>query len=386
MTSATAPRLRAALERRGEALRAQFEAGAPAGEIVAGRAAAVDDALRAAWNEVGVGDDDAALVAVGGYGRSELHPGSDVDLLVLVGAKRAAALRRRRADPRIESYIALAWDLGIEVGHAVRSVRQCATEGRRDLTVITNMVEARHLAGSRALFEKMRDAVSPARMWRPGEFLRAKEDEQRKRHLRHRDSGYPLEPNVKEGPGGLRDVQTVAWIARRYFGAREGIEPGLRDLFDHGFLTEDELRALRDGQELLWQVRMALHYLAGRREDRLLFDRQSAVAEHFGYHDADHHRGVERFMKRYNRTIQSVSRLNELLLQVFRERFLERQNGGAGAVWGLYRRFQARGGPMTCSASPAGSADRSPPTSRRRCAPTSCGCSVRGRRVRVSRR
>ena len=119
----------------------------------------------------------------------------------------------------------------------------------------------------------------------PGEFLRAKEDEQRKRHLRHRDSGHPLEPNVKEGPGGLRDVQTVAWIARRYFGAREGVEPGLRDLFDHGFLTEDELRALRDGQELLWQVRMALHYLAGRREDRLRFDRQTAVAEHFGYHD-----------------------------------------------------------------------------------------------------
>ena len=351
MTSATAARLRAALERRGEELRARFEAGAPASEIVAGRAAAVDDALRAAWSGAGgmgagAGEDDAALVAVGGYGRGELHPGSDVDLLVLVGARRAAALGRRRADPRIESFIALAWDLGIEIGHAVRSVRQGAAQARRDLTVITNLVEARHLAGSRALFEKMRETVSPARMWRPGEFFRAKEEEQRERHLRHRDSGYRLEPNVKEGPGGLRDVQTVAWIARRYFGAREGAEPGLRDLFDHGFLTEDEFRDLRDGQELLWQVRTALHYLAGRREDRLLFERQISVAEHFGYRDRDHNLGVERFMKRYYRTIQSVSRLNELLLQVFRERFLERRNEGKGGIRRLNRRFQARGGQL----------------------------------------
>ena len=344
-------RVRATLERHGEALRARFETGAPAGEIVAGRSAAVDQAMRAAWNEVAVaGEDrgDAALVAVGGYGRGELHPGSDVDLLVLVDERRAAALERRRSDPRIESFIALAWDLGLEVGHAVRSVRQCAAEAHRNLTVITNLVEARQLAGPRPLFEEMRAAIAPDRMWRPGEFFRAKEEEQRARHHRHRDSGYRLEPNVKEGPGGLRDVQTVAWIARRYFGARDGAEPGLRDLFDHGFLTEDEFRALRDGQELLWQVRMALHYLAGRREDRLLFDRQITVAEHFGYRDADHNLGVERFMKRYYRTIQSVRRLNELLLQVFRERFLERGDGGRGtqavAVRRINRRFQARGG------------------------------------------
>ena len=339
----TAPgELRASLVRRSAGIRARFEAGAPAGELVAERAAAVDEALRGAWDRFGPGG-DAALVAAGGYGRGELHPGSDVDLLVLVGARRAAALRRRRSDPRIESFIAAVWDLGLEVGHAVRSVRQCAAEARRDLTVITNLVESRPLAGSRDLFEDMRGAVAPSRMWPAAEFFRAKEREQRERHLRHRDSACNLEPNVKEGPGGLRDIQTIAWVARRYFGAREGASPGLRDLFDHGFLTEEEFRSLRDGRDFLWRARTALHYLAGRREDRLLFDRQIEIAAHFGYRDADHNLGVERFMKRYYRTVQSVGRLNELLLQLFRERFLDRQ-GRPGEARPLNRRFQVRGG------------------------------------------
>ena len=333
--------LRASLDRRSAAIRSRFEAGAPAGELVAERAAAVDETLRGAWERLGQGG-DAALVAVGGYGRGELHPSSDVDLLVLVDARRAGALKRRRSDPRIESFIALAWDLGLEVGHAVRSVRQCATEARRDLTVITNLVESRHLAGSRELFDEMRDAVAPARMWPADRFFHAKEREQRERHLRHRDSAYHLEPNVKEGPGGLRDIQTIAWVARRYFGAQGGTSPGLRDLFVHGFLTEEEFRSLRDGQDFLWQARTALHYLAGRREDRLLFDRQIAIADHFGYRDADHNLGVEQFMKRYYRTVHSLGRLNELLLQLFRERFLDRED--RSEVRRLNRRFQVRDG------------------------------------------
>ena len=341
MTASDAAELRAALEGRNAETRARFDAGAPAGELVAGRAAAVDETLRGAWERLGQGG-DAALVAVGGYGRGELHPSSDVDLLVLVDARRAGALKRRRSDPRIESFIALAWDLGLEVGHAVRSVRQCAAQARRDLTVITNLVESRPLTGSRELFDEMRNAVAPARMWPADRFFHAKEREQRERHLRHRDSAYHLEPNVKEGPGGLRDIQTIAWVARRYFGAQGGTSPGLRDLFVHGFLTEEEFRSLRDGQDFLWQARTALHYLAGRRENRLLFDRQIAIADHFGYRDADHNLGVEQFMKRYYRTVHSLGRLNELLLQLFRERFLDRQ--GRSGVRPLNRRFQVRDG------------------------------------------
>ena len=337
----TAAHLRADLERREEEIRSRFEAGAPAAELVAERAGAVDEALRGAWERLGM-DGDAALVAVGGYGRGELHPASDVDLLVLVGSRRAGTLRRRRSDARIESFIAAAWDLGLEVGHAVRSVRQCASQARRDLTVITNLVESRHLAGARGLFDEMRDSVAPRRMWPAGEFFRAKEREQRERHLRHRDSAYNLEPNVKEGPGGLRDIQTIAWVARRYFGSHEGAGQGLRDLFDHGFLTEEEFRSLRTGQDFLWQARTALHYLAGRCEDRLLFDRQIAIAAHFGYRDADHNLGVEQFMKRYYRTVHSLGRLNELLLQLFRERFVDRTR--SSQVRRLNRRFEVRDG------------------------------------------
>lgn len=341
MTTSRAAELRAGLEVRSDAIRARFDAGAPAGELVAARAAAVDEALRGAWDTLGL-DGDAALVAVGGYGRGELHPCSDVDLLVVVGARRAAALRRRRTDPRIESFITIAWDLGLEVGHAVRSVRQCAAQARRDLTVVTNLVESRHLAGSRELFDEVRGAVAPSRMWPADKFFHAKEREQRERHLRHRDSAYRLEPNVKVGPGGLRDIQTIAWVARRYFGAQGGARPGLRDLFDHGFLTEEEFRSLRGGQDFLWQVRTALHYLAGRREDRLLFERQIEIASHFGYRDADHNLGVEQFMKRYYRTIQDLSRLNELLLELFRERFLDLAS--RSGVRRLNRRFQVRDG------------------------------------------
>ncbi len=359
--AALAAGLRAELERRGAELRERFEAGAPASEVTAARAAAVDGALRAAWDGLGLGGDgDAALVAVGGYGRGELHPGSDVDLLVLLGRRRGFAPKRRRPDGRIEAFVALLWDIGLEVGHSVRSVRECASAARGDLTVITNLVEARLLAGPPALFEKMREAVAPARMWPAGEFFRAKEREQRERHLGYRDSRYRLEPNVKEGPGGLRDLQTVAWVARRLFGPGGGApDPGLRDLFDHGFLTEEEFRELRDGRHFLWQVRTALHHLARRREDRLLFELQIAVAERFGYRDAAHNLAVEQFMKRYYRTIQSLSRLNEMLLQLFRERFLDGGGDGTAAAPGgraargargevrpLNRRFQVRGGQL----------------------------------------
>ena len=338
--------LRTELRRREASLRERFEAGAPASELVAARAAVVDDLLKAAWERFGLGP-DLGLVAVGGYGRSELHPGSDVDLLVLVDRRRAGRLRRRNGDRRLESFITALWDLGLEVGHAVRTPRQCAEEARRDLTVVTNLVEARPVVGSSELFEAMRDAVAPKRMWSASEFFRAKEREQRERHLRYRESGYDLEPNVKEGPGGLRDIHTIAWVARRHFGGRARTEPGLRDLFDHGFLTEEEFRALREGQGFLWQVRTTLHYLAGRREDRLLFDRQIALAERFGYRDADHNLGVELFMKRYYRAIQSLRRLNEMLLQHFREHIINRHRlARTRKINPINQRFRSRGGQL----------------------------------------
>lgn len=347
------------LARREAATRERFDAGEHAGDILAARADAFDDALRAAWEQTELGD-DFALIAAGGYGRGELHPHSDIDILILTPGPEKAADAATHGGPsrneRIGAFLALAWELGHEIGHAVRSVPECDEAARADLTVITNLMEARRLAGSHELFADMRAALAPRNMWSPDEFFQAKVEEQRARHLQYSDSGYNVEPNVKEGPGGLRDIQTIAWVARRYFDA-SGLEhgaaarTGLRDLFEHGFLTEDEFRLLRDGQDFLWRVREELHHIAGRREDRLQFHHQIETAARFGYRDADHNLGVEQFMKRYYRAIRAVGRLNELLLQLFRERFLDAAGDGRRAAANeereapqpLNERFQVRG-------------------------------------------
>ena len=163
----------------------------------------------------------------------------------------------------------------------------------------------------------MRAAVSADRVWPIKAYFEAKVAEQQDRHLKANDTAYNLEPNVKTGPGGLRDIQTIAWVAKRHFGASS-----LDELLTHGFLSPSELRKLKQAQSFLWKVRFGLHVLTGRREDRLLFDHQIKLAQSFGYEDASYTLAVEQFMQRYYRTVMDVSLLNELLLQLFREAIL----------------------------------------------------------------
>jgi [protein-PII] uridylyltransferase len=173
------------------------------------------------------------------------------------------------------------------------------------------------LAGPEPLFAALEDAVGPERIWPSAEFFAAKLKEQRARHLRYDDTAYKLEPNVKGSPGGLRDIQMIGWVAKRHFGAR-----AIDGLVDRGFLTPGQLRALRDGQSFLWRVRFGLHVLTGRREDRLLFDHQTRLAEMLGYEDASYTLAVEQLMQRYYRTVMELSRLNEMLLQLFEQAIL----------------------------------------------------------------
>ena len=253
-----------------------------------------------------------ALVAVGGYGRGELHPYSDVDFLVLVPAPLADAERAS-----VEQLVSFLWDIGLEVGHSVRTVAECAEESAADVGVMTTLMEARRLAGSAELVSAMRAALAPDRVWPVREFFEAKVREQQERRLKANDTAYNLEPNVKTGPGGLRDIQTIAWVAKRQFGAES-----LDELVTHGFLTPSELRRLSAAQAFLWKVRFGLHVLTGRHEDRLLFDYQIKLARSFGYEDASYTLAVEQLMQRYYRTIIDVTLLNELLLQLFREAIL----------------------------------------------------------------
>jgi [protein-PII] uridylyltransferase len=312
-------------------LEQRFLAEEPVETLVHARARVVDVVLREAWRgRLGAYATSWALVAVGGYGRGELHPCSDVDILVLVPVEPDAS-----AQAAVESLITFLWDIGLEVGHSVRTVEQCAAESRADVGVMTTLLESRCIDGDVALLRAMTAALGPDRVWPVKEFFEAKIREQAARHLKANDTASNLEPNVKSAPGGLRDIQTIVWVARRHFGAQS-----LDELAAKGFIAPSELRRLRTAQAFLWRVRFGLHVLTGRREDRLLFDHQARLAQAFGYEDASFTLAVEQLMQRYYRTAMDVSLLNELLLQLFREAILDE----SAPPRPLNPRFQVRNG------------------------------------------
>ena len=310
----TAATCRQLLAQSQQELQQRFRDEEPVEALVRARAAFIDRLLAQLWRER-LSDDlagRATLAAVGGYGRGELHPCSDVDLMVLTPESLTDADR----EP-IEKLVAFLWDIGLEVGHSVRTVAECAEESIAEVGVMTTLLEARWLAGSASLLPAMRGALAPERVWPVRDYFAAKVREQRDRHHKANDTAYNLEPNVKTGPGGLRDIQTIAWVAKRHFGSES-----LDELASHGFLTASELRRLKQAQAFLWKVRFGLHTLTGRHEDRLLFDHQIKLAQSFGYEDGSYTLAVEQLMQRYYRTAMDVQLLNELLLQLFREAIL----------------------------------------------------------------
>lgn len=321
---------RAALEEGDRELARRFHADEPVEALVRDRAHLVDAVLVRAW-EMHAGDAsrELALVAVGGYGRGELLPCSDIDVMVLLPQGEhpgwTAALER---------FLTFLWDIGLEIGHSVRTIDDCQREALADIGVATTLIEARLLAGPGPLFSAMRRALAPDRLWSARDFFDAKVREQAERHHRYHDTAYNLEPNVKQSPGGLRDLQTIGWVAKRHFGADT-----LQELASHGFLTARELAQLEAAQSYLWRIRFALHLVTQRREDRLLFDHQIRLARMFGYEDATYTLAVEQFMQRYYRTAMFVSWLNELLLQHFREEILADRDAQAVP---LSRHFQER--------------------------------------------
>jgi len=286
----------------------------PVTQLVRDRARLVDLIIEDAWPRfAGKIADKFALVAVGGYGRAELHPYSDVDLLLIMPSARKA----RAASDSIAAFLAFLWDVGLEVGHSARTVAECRSESEHDIGVATTLMESRLIFGPEKLYNKMTAAVAPPKVWNARNFFEAKLKEQHDRHQRFDNTGYNLEPNIKESPGGLRDIQVIIWVARRYFGTGK-----LDDLVEHEYLTPAQLGLLRQGREFLWRIRFALHALTGRREDRLLFDHQAKLASVFGYEDTPQSLAVEQLMQRYYRSVMDLSRLNEMLLQLFQEAIL----------------------------------------------------------------
>jgi [protein-PII] uridylyltransferase len=316
-----------------EALDHRFLTGRDIRRQIEDRAWFVDQILLEAWKRFdwtrGAG---IALLAVGGYGRAELHPYSDIDLLLLLADNDHESYR----EP-IEGFLTLLWDIGLEVGQSVRTVKECVEEASSDLTVATNLMECRTLAGPEQLRKDMLEVTSTTHMWPSRTFYLAKREEQIKRHAKYNDTEYNLEPNVKGSPGGLRDIQTILWIARRQFGTLN-----LHALVNEGFLIETEFALLVSAQDFLWKVRYALHMLAGRAEDRLLFNHQRQVAELLGYVEGDPKRSIERFMQKYYRVVMSIAELNELINQHFEEVILH--GGATGEPKPINSRFQLRDG------------------------------------------
>jgi [protein-PII] uridylyltransferase len=268
----------------------------------------VDVAVRELWRDAGM-PDDAALVAVGGYGRGELFPYSDVDVLVLLptgsdGEARGAATER---------FITACWDAGLEIGSSVRTVDECVAIALADVTVQTALLEARFLCGARKVFKSFSAATAAAMDEKA--FLRAKTLEMRQRHQKYENTPYSLEPNCKESPGGLRDLQTVVWVARA-----AGYGRTWRELAAQGLITPFEVRQLQRNEGMLKLVRARLHATAGRREDRLVFDLQTAVAESFGYRSLGGQRASERLMRRYYWAAKAVTQLNQILMLNIEER------------------------------------------------------------------
>jgi [protein-PII] uridylyltransferase len=287
----------------------------------------IDRIVKGLWAQSGLAS-RAALVATGGYGRNELYPGSDIDLLVLLAGEPVPALREA-----IERLISALWDIGLEIGHSVRTVDECIGAAAQDITIATTLLESRYLSGSRALFGTLREAFADS--LDPVSFLKAKKLEQEQRHAKHQDSPYALEPNLKEAPGGMRDMHVIQWIARAC-----GLGRRWQDLVAHKLLERDEARQLARHEAAFQDLRIRLHYLAGRREDRIVFDFQNALAAQYGYADSPDLRASEAMMQRYYRAAKTVTQLNTIVLQNLEARFVPKPSQPARP---LNERFRVNG-------------------------------------------
>jgi [protein-PII] uridylyltransferase len=286
----------------------------------------VDGVLRTLWDSFPP-PPGAALVATGGYGRRELFPHSDIDLLILIDGP----LRQREQD-WLSALIGSFWDAGLDVGHGVRTVQECIDVAAQDVTVRTAMLDCRHLRGSRRTYgqlqERLRSSLDPVR------FMEAKRFEQDQRHAKHQDTPFSLEPNLKESPGGLRDLQVILWIAHA-----AGVARDWRDFVRAGLLEEDELRSLRRQEKLIRSLRIRLHYLAGRREDRIIFDLQAGLADQLKVTSRGNRRSSELLMQRFYRAAKIVTQLNRILLQNLASRLSPEREIEARE---LNERFRAR--------------------------------------------
>lgn len=309
-------KLRDRLRQERDVLIQRFNAGGLVDGLLRGLASSVDRLLREVAEASGI-TTRAALIAVGGYGRGELFPYSDVDVLILLSEPATEGDART-----IENLIGLLWDLGLPLGHSVRTLDECLSEARRDITVLTALLESRLIAGPRARYAAFSRAIVDS--VDREEYFRDKLLEQQQRHIKYDEAPYSLEPNVKESPGGLRDLQVVAWVARA-----SGYGASWTELARRGFITAEEARIIRRSERRIKEIRARLHLVTGRREDRLVFDAQSGVAQLSGLRATATRLSSEVLMQHYYRAAKVVAQMNTILLQNIEHRLFAREDAVA---------------------------------------------------------
>lgn len=291
----------------------------------------IDQILMQAWCRYDWKDaTDISLVAVGGYGRGELHPYSDIDIQILLERDKVKQYKKS-----IEGFLTFLWDINLEVGQSVRTIKENINEAAKDITIATALLESRTVFGNTLLQQQVMAKLSQKRIWNHKSFFAAKKAEQIERHRKHDDIEYSLEPNLKAAPGGLRDIQTISWIARHYFGTGD-----FRELVTRGFLQRNEYRDLIKGRNFMWKLRYGLHMINSRREDRLLFENQRKLAELFGYENDGISLAIEKLMQQYYQAVLTLRQLNDVLLQLFDEEIL--RSGEKSKAHSLNNRFQVR--------------------------------------------
>ena len=292
----------------------RFDPFASVASLLQERSDFIDQVLCACWQHfLASFSSRLSLVAVGGYGRRELFPCSDIDIVILLDSDDRDAYQESLAD-----FLTFLWDVGLKPGQATRTIRECVAAAIEDQTIMTSLMEIRLLAGCSKLYEQLQQQTAPDKIWPSDRFFAAKMIEQQQRYAKAHDTAYNLEPNIKEGPGGLRDMQVIAWVFERHYHSSS-----LSELVRYGFLPESEYAELLRAREVLWRIRYALHLLTGRGEDRLIFDYQRDLAQQFGFsqENQQHNEDVEQFMQFYFKIVQGLERLNEMLLQLFSEQF-----------------------------------------------------------------
>lgn len=279
--------------------------------LISDRTLFCDSLLKQLWEQFGLDRTELALLAVGGYGRKEMFPMSDLDFLILSEQQNSPELEQK-----ISQFIQFLWDCGFDVGAAVRTLDECDTEGRKDITIATNLLESRLLIGNKKLFEKLTALLWQPDFWERETFFNAKIQEKVERYQRYHNTSYNLEPDIKYSPGGLRDLHLIYWIALRHSNAMT-----LDEILQSGFIYPEEYALLQESQQFLFKVRFALHLILKRYDNRLLFDRQIKVAELLGF-AGEGNQGVERMMKRFFQALNNISSLSDLLAKHYREHFL----------------------------------------------------------------